>query len=80
MSSDHKYVNFDEYYEIRDWLIKNKYSGSGSNRRYLRVVLAPIIKWHFNKTSAQHLTWEELDEYHETFPSEFENLEKLDNK
>ena len=79
MLSDHKQINFNQYYEIRDWLIKNKYSGSRSNRRYLRDVLAPIIKWHFNKTSAQHLTWEELDEYHEKFPSLFEDLEKLDN-
>ena len=80
MLSDHKQINFNQYYEIRDWLIKNNYSGSGSNHRYLRDVLAPLIKGHFDKTSAQHLTWKELDEYHKTFPSHFEYLEKLDNK
>ena len=76
MISDHEHVNFDEYYEIRDWLIKNKYSGSKSNQKYLKNNLASKIKKHFNKDSSQHLTWEELDEYHKDFPSHFEGLEK----
>lgn len=76
MSSDHKHVNFSEFYEIRDWLIRNKYSGSELNQKYLEDNLAPKIKKHFNKDSSQHLTWDELDEYHKNFPSHFKDLKK----
>ncbi|OCG04274.1 hypothetical protein A9G15_04020 [Gilliamella apis] len=75
MASDHKQINFNQYYEIRDWLIKNNYSGSESNQKYLRDNLAPKIKKYFKKDSSQHLTWGELDEYHKDFPSDFEDLE-----
>lgn len=75
MSSDHEHVNFEEFHEIRDWLERNDYKGTKSNWDFMRYELASIIKSYFDKDSSQHLTWEELDEYHKDFPSDFEDLE-----
>ena len=76
MASDHEEVNFSEFYEIRDWLKRNNYRGTESNWKHMQDELAPLIKEHFNKESSDHLTWDELDEYHKNFPSHFVDLEK----
>ncbi|MCO6537814.1 hypothetical protein GYW75_02155 [Gilliamella sp. ESL0232] len=82
MSTDNTQVNFSEFYEIRDWLVRNGYSGTKKNWKHM-LTLAPSIKKYFNKGSSAHLTWQELDEYHAKFLLEFIDLEffeELDNK
>lgn len=75
MASDNEYVNFEEYYEIRDWLLRKSYSGSNPNQERLKKISSKI-KQLFNKTSSEHLTWGELDFFHNEFPSFFVDFEK----
>lgn len=74
MPTDIKQINFSEFHEIKDWLIKNGYKGNKLNWKLMRG-LAYVIKEYFNKDFLDHLTWQELDEFHAKSPIHFLVLE-----
>jgi len=76
MLIDNKQINFNEFHEIRDWLIKNGYKGNKLNWKLMRR-LSYTIKEYFNKNLLEHLTWQELNEFHAKSPLHFLVLEIL---
>ena len=70
--SDHEFINTGQDYELNDWLSRNNYRETTTNRAELRKIILSLK----GGDSSKNLKWKELDDARRRYPNIFSNLER----